>query len=498
MRIFVLSLFFSLLFAMPATAKVTAQQKCDSLKLIASAKLAQCRLVALAKHEKKPDEVRRDEAFAKCESKFQTVYDKAELKFPEDASAADADQCSTYGNAASIRTNLDASADAVLGIVTIPVGATARLVSGEDFTCWLSDAGGVWCLGWGDYGQLGDGNFSRSPDVAVQPLGLDSGVIELAVGEQHACAIKDDGALWCWGENNDGQIGDGTDVNAGSPVEVFSSEYGIVQVGLGEEHSCAVDQSGAVHCWGSNGSGQTGIANSGANVLAPVVVGSLSVPMRAVYPGSRHTCALGQDGSVACWGSGADGRLGSGSDEDSIAPVWVEGLSEGNVTRLDVGWNTSCATVQDGSLYCWGDNDQGQLGIGTTDASNVPVEVTALGLGVQTFSAGYRAVCAVDNQGALFCWGRGSNGVLGNGAEEDSATPVRVGGVLEYAGEFGSASVIGVDVAGNHTACAVTDTDGRYCWGRLRWGDEVASDDAISSVDVSSPELMQLLYAVDP
>lgn len=74
----------------------------------------------------------------------------------------------------------------------------------------------------------------------------------------------------------------------------------------------------------------------------------------------------------------------------------------------------------------------------------------------------------------------------------------RVGGVLEYAGEPGSASVTGVDVAGDHTACAVTDTDGRYCWGRLRWGDEVASDDGIFSVDVSSPELMQLLDAVDP
>ena len=491
--ILTMAIALALSLSVPAAAKVTAQQKCDSLKLTASAKLAQCRLVALAKHEKKPDETRRDEAFAKCESKFQTVYDKAELKAPEDTAAEQRDQCSTYGNAESIATYLSTSADTVRGLIGSSVSETPRLVSGEDFICWLASNGGVWCLGSGDYGQLGDGLFADSADVAVQPVGLDSGVVAIAAGEQHACAIKDDASLWCWGENNDGQIGDGTTVNAGSPVEVQASEVEIVRVGLGEEHSCAVDNAGGTYCWGQNSDGQVGIGTNDAKVLVPTLVASLTVPMHDVRAGDNFTCALSQSGSVACWGQGDSGRLGNGSDAESLAPVWVTGLSDGNVTQLEVGWSSSCAAVQGGSLYCWGRNNVGQLGIGTTEDSNVPVEVTALGSGVRAFSSGYRNVCAIDADGALYCWGSNSYGALGDGSEEDSSTPMRVGGVLAYAGDPGYATITEVDVGGTNISCAVTDTDDRLCWGKIP-----ISEEGSSWTTAAFPLRIQPFVDVDP
>ncbi len=282
-------------------------------------------------------------------------------------------------------------------------------------------------------------------------------------------------------------------MNAGSPVEVQASEVEIVRVGLGEEHSCAVDNAGGTYCWGQNSDGQVGIGTNDAKVLVPTLVASLTVPMHDVRAGDNFTCALSQSGSVACWGQGDSGRLGNGSDAESLAPVWVTGLSDGNVTQLEVGWSSSCAAVQGGSLYCWGRNNVGQLGIGTTEDSNVPVEVTALGSGVRAFSSGYRNVCAIDAEGALYCWGSNSYGALGDGSEEDSSTPMRVGGVLAYAGDPGYATITEVDVGGTNISCAVTDTDDRLCWGKIP-----ISEEGSSWTTAAFPLRIQPFVDVDP
>ncbi len=494
--ILTLAIALALSLSVPAAAKVTAQQKCDSLKLTASAKLAQCRLVALAKHEKKPDETRRDEAFAKCESKFQTVYGKAELKAPEDAAAADEDQCSTYGDAASLLTYASALGGGFQRLISIPSADSSRLVPGMQHACWLSDEGGVWCAGEAADGELGDGTFANTFDVPVQPVGLDTGVAAIAAGNEHLCALLDDGSVRCWGDNDEGQIGNGQTDDVGFPVEVLSSEYGIQQIGLGGNFSCAVDKDRRVLCWGDNLYGQCGVGSSSNEVLEPTYVASLDTPVQSVHGGDDHACALTIAGDVACWGRGQS--LGDGSGEDSDAPVWVVGLSEGNATQLASGDDFSCATDQDRSLLCWGRNDYGQLGDGTNEDSTVPVAVADLGAGVQMFSGGDRFACAVSESGKLFCWGRGNVGNLGNGSEDDSSTPVLVGGVLEFAGDAGFARITDLEASiGFQTACAVTSTDGRYCWGRLRWGDETASGE-VSYVDVSSPELAQVFYDVDP
>ena len=172
--------------------------------------------------------------------------------------------------------------------------------------------------------------------------------------------------------------------------------------------------------------------------------------------------------------------------------MWVTGLSDGNVTQLEVGWSSSCAAVQGGSLYCWGRNNVGQLGIGTTEDSNVPVEVTALGSGVRAFSSGYRNVCAIDAEGALYCWGSNFYGALGDGSEEDSSTPVRVGGVLAYAGDP-NLTITEVDVGGTHISCAVTDSDDRLCWGKIP-----SSEEGSSWTTATFPLRIQPFVDVDP
>ena len=252
-------------------------------------------------------------------------------------------------------------------------GVTA-LTAGQKHTCAVTIAGAVKCWGLNDKGQLGDGTATdRSLPVSV--TGLPGAAGAIAAGERHTCAVTTGGAVLCWGYNSDGQLGDGSQTDRTGPVAVSGLGVGFGDVAGGQSHSCAIAISGAVRCWGRNDKGQLGDGTQ-TDRLTPVPVGGLT-DVRAISAGQKHTCVATLGGKAACWGQNADGQLGDGSKTDRLTPVAVSGLTAG-VVDIATGTSHSCAMTLSGSGWCWGKNGQGRLGDGTTTDSIVPVLVLGI------------------------------------------------------------------------------------------------------------------------
>ncbi len=336
-----------------------------------------------------------------------------------------------------------------------------QVAAGAVHTCALLSGGTARCWGNNTWGYLGDGttNASTAP-VAV--VGL-TGARQLSANEGHTCAVLGDGTARCWGDNRDGELGDGTLTPRSSPVAV-SGLTDARHVAAGRLHTCATRANGAVHCWGQNSSMQLGDGTTLAR-RTPVAVVSLdeSDPRGAgpVVAGEHHTCALRPDGTVRCWGAGAWGLLGDGVGFVSrIAPVTVVGLT--GVVKLAAGAHHTCAVLSNGTVRCWGYNAEGQLGDGTSGSgaySATPVAVAGITDAVDLV-AGESHTCAVLSNGTARCWGKNDFGQLGDGTTDDHPTPVAV---------VGLANVRQID-AGNHFNCA-TLTDGTLrCWGASTHG----------------------------
>lgn len=243
-------------------------------------------------------------------------------------------------------------------------------------TCALTSVGAVKCWGANTYGQVGDGT-TEDRSTPADVVGLSSGVTALAAGDSHTCALTSSGGVKCWGDNSAGQLGDGTSVDRWTPVDVSGLTSGVAGLAAGGLHTCVVTAAGHVRCWGDNADGQLGDGTTKER-LRPVPVSSLRVGVTAVVAGLRHTCALTRRGGVRCWGLNDHGQLGDGTNQARSRPVAVAGLA-GGVVALAAGGLHSCALLVSRGASCWGDNVYGQLG----DASEVdrrrPVRVVGLG-----------------------------------------------------------------------------------------------------------------------
>lgn len=307
-------------------------------------------------------------------------------------------------------------------------GNVAMVRGGESHTCAALTTGGVQCWGEDNEGQLGVGTTFTHSTTPRDVLGVSSAQAVAAEGD-HACALLDGGNARCWGKSGDGQLGGGTPIGGAVPTPVDVQLSDIAALEAGWSHTCAATATGAAWCWGSNAAGQVGDGEdtNTSPRSTPVGVVGLDGGVVSIAPGMGHTCALTLSG-VWCWGARSSGELGDGvtsSWPPQYTPVAVTGLPDG-IQGLASGAHHTCAITAAGGLLCWGDNDYGQLGDGATNDSATPVPVTGLDHGVLEVAAGRRHTCALIDDGTVWCWGENQFGQLGRGPGPGSSVPVEV------------------------------------------------------------------------
>jgi len=326
--------------------------------------------------------------------------------------------------------------------VDAPPAAFDTVVSGRVHTCALTDAGRAYCWGGNDRGQVGDSTLVDRP--APVPVAGDLTFASLTAGGEHTCGItRVERHLYCWGDNFWGQLGRGS--RSSSPVRVPLFVLRRARFAdAGSEHTCALaGEEAIVLCWGRNHRGQLGLGYiSDVPETSPVAVLTAAA---AVSAGMHHTCALSpREGTARCWGWNDEGAVGIGR-ESGFEPdprAVSGGLTYGDISA---GGGHTCAVGTGGTLFCWGDDLRGQLGIGSPgDFSTAPAAVAHGGRLRGVTSGGGEAAettgapedldgtryaghaCAVDAAGALLCWGSNAHGELGDGTQADRASPVPV------------------------------------------------------------------------
>jgi alpha-tubulin suppressor-like RCC1 family protein len=389
-------------------------------------------------------------------------------------------------------------------------GITTALsvTGGSTHTCALLYGGTVQCWGNNGSGQLGNGRTSPPDAPVLKPVVVQddhdgnpatntvdlSGVTAIAAGGFHTCAVRTGGEVACWGHDGSGQLGNGSgggtsylpakvvhdhDTDTTTPMVPLT---GVTAVAAGEYHTCAlIGATGAVKCWGNNGSGQLG--NGATPLPAPDRTSATPVTgipdgghkATALTAGQAHTCAVLDDGTVRCWGQGFFGQLGnntSGDGNDTSTPVKAKRDIDGDptftpgdigdivgVTAIGAGQFHTCARITGGTVRCWGQNGRGQLGDGTTSDRKVAFPVPGLS-GVRAVTSGGFHTCVLKTGNALNCWGYNFYGQLGS-YEPSSLVPVTVTALS------GARTVD----TGNTHACAlvstaeVPPTEAPQCWG---------------------------------
>jgi alpha-tubulin suppressor-like RCC1 family protein len=249
--------------------------------------------------------------------------------------------------------------------------ATA-VAAGSLHTCVLQTNRHVSCWGANGEHQLGDGGTTPS-DEPFEVSGIGNAT-SIASGFFHSCAVRAGGTVACWGRNAQGQLGNGSSAPSAVPVAV-SGLTDATEVVTGISHTCALRATGEVVCWGADNEGQLGNGLSDTSTSVPTAVTGIT-NATGLEAGLTHACARLATGEVKCWGGNQYGQLGDGSDNNARAtPVLVSGLTD--ATAMTAGWSHTCARRTSGALACWGAGANGELGNGTNPVfSNTPVAVT--------------------------------------------------------------------------------------------------------------------------
>ena len=312
----------------------------------------------------------------------------------------------TYGQLGN--GTLQTTAVPVATLVDAPVDA---VFCGDAHTCTLlKNDRSVLCWGKNDSGQLGDGSTTDSASP-VAALGLDD-IRLLTVGGAHTCALSADDGVWCWGWNEYGQLGVDPAARGqrheSTPIRVFGLPE-VVRLSAGRVHTCALTRRGAVYCFGWNEYGQLGVLASLDYSALPVRVQNLGEVV-SLSAGSHHTCAVNTSGAVFCWGDNEYCQLGLQDVAVSEYPRQVSAL--GDCVSVAASRMHTCTVIRDGTVHCFGANTSGQLGDGSTVlGSSAPVQVAAL-LDVVYINTGGYHTCAIESCGTLWCWGFNHSGRL--------------------------------------------------------------------------------------
>ncbi|WP_428564642.1 MAG: hypothetical protein ACP59X_02605 [Solidesulfovibrio sp. DCME] len=298
--------------------------------------------------------------------------------------------------------------------------SSAVAAGGWGFSLAISNVGTVWAWGDNSNGQLGDGTTTNRAQP-VKTVNL-TNIVEVCAAPfagSHALALKNDGTVWAWGSNGSGQLGNGTTTRQLTPVQVTGLDN-IVAIAAGSAHSLALKNDGTVWAWGANSNGQLGDGTT-TKQITPVKVNGIE-NIRKIAAGENHSLALKNDGTVWAWGENSNGKLGDGTTTNRPAPVQVSGLT--NVVSVSGGVSHSLAVKGDGTLWSWGSNQWGQLGDGTFVYRQIPVLVSSL-TDVQAAAAGTNSV-ALKSDGSVWACGTNSSGQLGSNCCAGSMnTPVQ-------------------------------------------------------------------------
>ena len=314
------------------------------------------------------------------------------------------------GSAVAVQLSIGGVASNTVTIaVNAPAGPSGSTIAGgEQHTCAVTSAGAVLCWGSNASGQLGNGTTTKSL-TPVPVTGLSSGVVGITAGQDFTCALTHTGTVMCWGVNTTGDLGNGTTTDSDVPVQVLDVAgtgpiSGIVAISAGQYHVCAVTSAGAVLCWGDNAEGELGPESSGFRTGLPNQVTGIPADIVAITGGSYFTCALTSTGAPWCWGSSGDGQLGAGPNLPNPNPVAVLNLAGtgplSGVAQISAGYNDTCAVTNAGAALCWGSNQSGEVGNGTNIQVNSPVQVLNLAgtsplVGVTAVVSGENHACGL-------------------------------------------------------------------------------------------------------
>lgn len=339
------------------------------------------------------------------------------------------------------------AASPVLGVVA---DGAVRIAAGNRHTCAVFFAGSVRCWGINVYGQIGDGT-TGSPRTMPTPVGGITSAIAVATGDYHTCALLAGGSVKCWGNNEVGQLGNGSTTSSVIPVTV-SGVGNAIAIAAGQYHTCVVLSSGAVKCWGYNGLG-----NLGDGTFEPVrstPVGSVGISTAVTISGGyHHSCATLSSGELSCWGYNSNGQTGGGG----AVPATVQGVT--GATSVGTGFYHSCVSASTGGATCFGANYYGAIGDGTTTPRYSPTPATGVATASAISGGGFHT-CARLSDATARCWGYNYAGQIGDGSTANRLTAAAVSGLSGVAA-----------VATGHSHSCAALTSGRVkCWGNNDFG----------------------------
>jgi alpha-tubulin suppressor-like RCC1 family protein len=272
------------------------------------------------------------------------------------------------------------------------------------------------------FGQLGD-NTGVSKSSPVLTVAFGTNWKQVSCGYYFTAAIKTDGTLWCWGGNNNGQLGDNTGVRKSSPVQTVAFGTNWKQVSCGYDHAAAIKSDGTLWSWGSNGLGNLG-DNTSVKKSSPVQTISYGTNWKQIKCSKNNSFAIKTDGTLWCWGVNSVGELGDNTQANRSSPIQT--ITAGsNWKDISASNSTTAAIKTDGTLWVWGYNNLGQLGDNTITNKSSPVQTITRGTNWKQVSGGTNHTAAVKTDGTLWTWGYNFYGQLGDNTTTNKSSPVQ-------------------------------------------------------------------------
>lgn len=435
--------------------------------------------------------------------------------------------CWGDGFAGQLGNNLDDTSAVPVAVVTSGVlnGKSIKdLQAKNDRVCAMANDDLPYCWGRGVLGNADDSWYFFQVPVSLVTTGALAGktITKLSMGFSHSCAIASDQKLYCWGDQNEGQLGNDSRESVNYPIptvsglsefliqdatfiktfgvsydqldacvqrsngELYCGNLGLglklihdfgnlkvtqLEVGRDSSHSCALMDDENLYCWGEGFNGQLGNGAGQASSI-PVMIDMSGVlsgkTIKSVALGDDVTCVIASDDLVYCWGEGSNQLLGNGSDSSQDSPVAVSttGVLNGKkIKSLHVKFGTACVIADDDKVYCWGGGGDGQLGNGASVNSNAPVAVST-SLKFKSLKNMYHTICGIAEDDLAYCWGYGQEGQLGNGASVSSNVPVAV----DMSGVLSGKTIKKLDGSG-YNICVIASDDLPYCFGYGQGGE---------------------------